>query len=144
MTGQEHRPFGGAASGGSWITQADRAEWQAARELVKILAECAELPAITWTITPGGYLTGRVGKQADPDGGRVAFSAWEQALGMDDVQEVASADGGAPAQLRASASRDGVRVTITATVTDLRDLDGAPDLPSETVRRKFKLRQQSA
>jgi hypothetical protein len=28
MTGQEHRTFGEARSGGSWITQADRAEWQ--------------------------------------------------------------------------------------------------------------------
>jgi hypothetical protein len=116
MTGQEHRPFGGTASGGSWVTQADRAEWQrkAARELVKILAECAELPAMTWTITLGGHLTGRVGKQTDPDGSRAAFSAWQLALGMDDGQEVAWGEG-APVYLRASASRDGVRVTITAT-----------------------------
>jgi hypothetical protein len=116
MTGQEHRLFGGASSGGSWITQAERAEWQrqTARELVEILAECADLPAITWTIAPGGHLTGRVGKQTDPDGSRAAFSAWRRALRMDDVQEVPSGDG-APAYLRASASRDGVRVTITAT-----------------------------
>jgi hypothetical protein len=117
MTGQEHRPSGGAAWGGSWITQADRAEWQrqAARELVKILAECAGLSAITWTISSGGHLTGRVVKQPDPDGGRAAFSAWRRALRMDDVQEVASGDG-ARAYLRASASRDGVRVTVTAAV----------------------------
>jgi len=117
MTGQEHRPFGGPPSGRSWITQADRAEWQrqAVRELLKILAECAELPAITWTITPGGHLTGRVGGRTDLDGGRAAFSTWRRALRMDDVQEVASGDG-SPAYLRASASRDGVRVTITATV----------------------------
>jgi hypothetical protein len=116
MTGQEHRPFGGAASGGSWVTQADRAGWQrqSARELVKILAECAELPAMTWTITPGGHLTGRIGDRADLGGVRAAFTAWRRALRMDDVQEVASGEG-APAYLRASASRDGIRVTITAT-----------------------------
>jgi hypothetical protein len=120
MTGQEHR-----SSSGSWITQADRAEWQrqAARELLKILAKWADLPAITWTITRGGHLTGRVGRQADLDGGRAAFTAWQLALRMDDVQEVAS-DGGAPAYLRASASRGGVPVTITATVVDLRDAGG--------------------
>jgi hypothetical protein len=122
MTGQEHRASGGSPSGGSWITQADRAEWQrqAARELLKILAECADLPAITWTITPGGHLTSHVGKQADLDGGRAAFTAWQLALGMDAIQEVAS-DDGAPAYLRARASRDGVRVTITATVAGLPD-----------------------
>jgi len=71
-------------------------------------------------VVPGGHLTGRVGKQAHPDGGRAAFTAWQQALRMDDVQEMPSGDG-APAYLRASASRDGVRVTITATVVDLSD-----------------------
>jgi hypothetical protein len=120
MTGQEHRPFGGPSSGGSWITQADRAQWQrqAARELLKILAACEELPAITWTIIPGGHLSGHVGKQADPDGDRAAFTVWHLALRMGEVQEVAAGDG-ACAYLRASASRDGVRVTIAATVVDL-------------------------
>jgi len=120
MTGQAHRPFDGPTSGESWITQADRAEWQrqAAFELVKILAECVELPAITWTITPGGHLTGHVGKQADLDGGRVAFTAWQLALRMEDVQEVEAGDV-SPAYLRASVARDGVRVTIIATVADL-------------------------
>lgn len=137
MTGQDHRPFGGPPSGGSWITQADRAEWQrqAAGELVKILAKCADLPAITWTITPGGHLTGHVGKQTDPGGGRAAFSAWRRALRMDDVQEVASGDG-ALAYLRASASRYGVRVTITATVIDLIDsaraIERLPARPSDS------------
>jgi hypothetical protein len=127
MTGQEHQPFGGARSGGSWITQADRGEWQrqAALELLKILAERAHLPAITWTITPGGHLTGHVGKQADSDGGRAVFTSWQLALRIDDVQEVASGDG-ARAYLRASTSRDGVRVTITATVVDLPGAAGAP------------------
>jgi hypothetical protein len=116
MTGQEHRPFDSPPPGGSWVTQADRAQWQrqAARELLKILAECTDLPAITWTITPGGHLTGHVGKQADPDGGRAAFTEWWQALRMDDVQEVVSGSG-ASTYLRASASRDRVRITITAT-----------------------------
>lgn len=127
MTGREHRASVGPPSGGSWITQVDRAEWQrqAARELLKIVAECADLPAITWTIRSGGHLTGHVGKQADPDGGRAAFTAWQQAPRMDDVQEMASGDG-APAYLRASASRGGVRVTITATVADLPDAAGSP------------------
>jgi hypothetical protein len=47
---------------------------------------------------------------------------------MDGVQEVASGDG-APAYLRASASRGGVRVTITATVADLIDSARAIEPP---------------
>jgi hypothetical protein len=112
MAGQEHR-----SSGGSWVSQADRARWQrrAARELLKILAECADLPAIEWAIMPGGHLIGRVHGRADRDGGRAAFMAWRVALRIDQVQEVLSGDGGRT-YLRASASCDGVRVTITATV----------------------------
>jgi hypothetical protein len=128
MTGQEHLPFDCPLSGGSWITAADRAQWQrqAASELLKILAECADLPAITWTITPGGHLTGRVGGRVGIDGGRAAFTAWRRALRMGDVQEVALGDG-PRAYLRSSASCGSVRVTITATVADLPDFDGDPD-----------------
>lgn len=115
MTGHEHR-----SSGGSWISQADRARWQqrAAGELVKILAGCVDLPAIGWTITPGGHLIGRVVERADIGGGRAVFTAWQVALLIDEVQEAVSGDG-SRAYLRASASREGVRVTITATVADL-------------------------
>jgi hypothetical protein len=128
MAGQEHWP-----SVGSWISQADRARWQrrAAGELLKILAEWADLPAIAWTITPGGHLTGRVGAHAEPDGGRAAFTAWRVALRMDEVQETASGDG-RRTYLRASASHEGIRVTIAATIAGLIDSPAPPSLPGRS------------
>jgi hypothetical protein len=44
------------------------------------------------------------------------FTAWQQALGLDDVVEVPAGDG-AGVWLRARARRGGVRVTVTAIVT---------------------------
>lgn len=101
---------------GGWITQADRARWQrqAVRELALILDAHAELPVVAWAVAPGGGLSGRVIGSA-PAVARAAFSAWQQALSMDEVPETASG-GGAAVWLRARAWRGGVRVTVTAAV----------------------------
>jgi hypothetical protein len=105
-------------TGALQVTQADRARWQrqAARELASILDAHAGLPVIAWTIAPaGGGLSGRVSGLAPAAGVRATFTAWQQALALDDVRETVSG-GGAAAWLRARAWRSGVRVTVTATV----------------------------
>jgi hypothetical protein len=53
---------------------------------------------------------------------------WRLALRMGEVQETAAGDG-VRVYLRASASCDGVRVTITATVADLIDFAGSTEPP---------------
>jgi hypothetical protein len=98
---------------GGWITQADRGRWQreAVRELASILDAHPGLPLISWAVGPAGSsLAGRV----PGAGARAAFTAWQQALGLDDVLEVPIGDGSA-VWLRARARRGGVRVTVTAT-----------------------------
>jgi hypothetical protein len=99
-----------------------------ARELVKIFAECAELPAITWTITPGGHLTGRVGERADPDGGRAAFTAWRRALGMDDFREWHRA--------RVLPPTCGPVLCVTACAS--RSPQPSPTCPKDSSRRRYR------
>ena len=105
-------------TGAGQITQADRARWQreAVCELAAVLDAHDDLPVIGWTIGPaGGGLSGRVGGLAPAGSVRAAFTAWQQALALDDVTETAP-EGGAVAYLRARAWRGGVRVTVTAAV----------------------------
>jgi hypothetical protein len=97
---------------GGWITQADRERWQrdAVRELAAILDAHPGLPLIAWAVgQSGGSLSGRIAGA----GTRAAFTAWQQALGLDDVLEVPATCGSA-VWLRASARRGSVRVTVTA------------------------------
>ncbi len=104
---------------GGWITRADRERWQreAVRELAAILDAHPGLPLITWAVGPaGGSLAGRVTGPVPGVGVRAVFTAWQQALGLDDVVEIPAGDGSA-VWLRARARRGGVRVTVTAIVT---------------------------
>jgi hypothetical protein len=99
-------------SASSWVTHADRGRWQqqAVRELAAILDEGAGLPPLAWSVGPAG---GSLAGQAGGAGARAAFTAWRQALAMDDVLETPVSRG---TWLRARAWRGGVRVTVTATV----------------------------
>jgi hypothetical protein len=119
MPGHQRRPARPPAPGPSWVTQADRAHWlqQASAELSAILAAHPDLPAISWTITTGGGLTGQALVPGDPRGSRDLFTAWRQALELQDVQETTMSDGTAYA--RAHASRGTIRVTLTAVVASL-------------------------
>jgi hypothetical protein len=103
---------------GGWITQADRSRWQrrAAAGLAAILAAHPDTPVIAWTVTAsGGALSGRVLVPAA--GRRGLFGEWRQALGLDEVTEIPSANGAA-AYLHARGVRGGVAVSVTATVFD--------------------------
>jgi len=108
---------------GGWITQAGRERWQrdAVRELAAILDAHPGLPLIAWAVgQSGGSLAGRIAGPVPGDGTRAAFTAWQQALGLEDVLEVPAAGGGSAVWLRASARRGNVRITVTA-VTDGED-----------------------
>ena len=100
------------------ITQDDRAGWQrqAAAELAAILDDCAGLPCIAWTVGPAGaVLAGRVNGLAPAAQVRETFSAWRAALALDEVTETPSGNGTA-VYLHARAMRNGVAVSVTATV----------------------------
>jgi len=119
MPGHQRRPARPPAPGQSWVTQADRARWQqqAAGELSAILAAHPDLPTISWTITPGGGLTGQALVPGDPRGSRELFAVWRQALELQDVQETTMGDG--MGYVRARALRGTIRVTLTAVVASL-------------------------
>ena len=101
---------------GGWVTQADRAGWQreAAAELAAILAAHPGVPVIAWTVSAfGGSLSGKV--IAPVSRVRGLFDAWQQALLLDEVTEAPPGNGMA-VYLRARAWRNGVLVSLTATV----------------------------
>ena len=112
MPGHQRRP----AARSSWVSQADRAQWQqqASAELATILAAHPDLPAITWTITTGGGLTGRALVPGDPRGTWELFNAWRRALELHDRRETPMGDG--TSYVRVHASRGTIRVTLTAVV----------------------------
>jgi len=125
MPGHQRRPARYPAPGPSWVTQADRAHWQqqASAELSAILAAHPDLPAISWTITPGGGLTGQALVPGDPHRSRELFTAWWQALELHDLQETTRGDG--TDYVRVHASRGTIRVTLTAVVASLDATDSS-------------------
>jgi hypothetical protein len=103
----------------SEITQADRASWQrrAVAELAVILDTHCDLPLIAWTVSPAAStLAGHVNGLAPGAKVRRVFEAWRMALTLTDHSEATSSSG--TTYLRAAASRNRVRVRITATVFD--------------------------
>lgn len=101
---------------GSWVSQADRGRWQrhAVRELAAILAAHPDVPVIAWTVTAsGGSLSGQVLVPAA--GRRGLFEEWRRALGLEEATETRSGNGTA-VYLHARAMRNGVAVSVTATV----------------------------
>jgi hypothetical protein len=107
---------GGLVVTGAWVTPADRVRWQrrAAGELAAILAAYPDVPVIAWTVTAsGGSLSGQVLGPAAARRG--LFGAWRQALRLGEVTETPSASGAA-IYLHARAMRNGVPVSVTATV----------------------------
>lgn len=98
------------------ITDAERAGWQqrATQELTAILDAHRDLPILAWTIgTAGAVLVGQIGPTPGTQV-RQAFDTWRAALMLTEHSECSFADG--TTYLRAEASRDRVRVKLTATV----------------------------
>lgn len=99
------------------ITDAERVGWQrrATRELTAILDAHRDLPILGWTIgTAGAVLVGQIGGPAPGTQVRQAFDTWRAALMLPEHSECTFADGSI--YLRAEATRDRVRVKLTATV----------------------------
>jgi len=104
---------------GLLVTQADRFHWQraAVRELAAILDAHSGLPAISWTIGPGGALSGRVnGLTGSADEVPATFGAWRGALGLNEGAGQFIGDGNSVVHLRTSGRRGSVSVRITASV----------------------------
>lgn len=117
------------------ISQADRGGWQreAARELAAILDEHPDLPAITWTISRTGGITGGIDTLALAPEVRATFAAWQQALGLDHVAEDHVDQGGTVTWLRARGERGSVRVSVQA---HLFTGDSAAETENRLVQRK--------
>lgn len=98
------------------ITQAERAGWQqrAARELATILDTHRDLPVIGWSLALGSTVVGQVTGLAPAYELRRVFDAWRTALRLPRPSEVTFSDG--TVHLKATAARDHVRVTLTATL----------------------------
>jgi len=102
---------------GGWITQADRARWQhqAALALAAILGNCGGLPLITWTIAPADLvLSARVPGPAPAGQARAAFTAWREALSLEDYREWPGSGG--TTRPYAAGTRGQVRIRICAHV----------------------------
>lgn len=101
------------------VTQADRFHWQraATRKLAAILEAHPGLPAITWTIGPAGALSGRVnGLTAPAAEVRATFTAWRDALDLNEPARQPAVGDSPVTHLRASARRGTGQVRITANV----------------------------
>jgi hypothetical protein len=102
---------------GGWVTQADQAGWQrqAALALAAILADCGDLPLLSWTVIPAGpLLEARLTGPAPAGQARAALGAWREALGLEDYREWPG--GGGTMRLHAAGRRGGVRIRIFASV----------------------------
>src|SRR5260370_29285523 len=102
--------------GAPLITQADC--WRRQRETLRILADILDahpdLPAITWTVSWLGGVTGEVyGLGMPPDEARAIFTAWQQALRLEHVKETPIRDTGI-VSLSGRTYRGTVRVGLTA------------------------------
>jgi len=101
------------------ITHVERSGWQrrAAAELTRVLDTHRDLPLIAWTVSPAGaILVGRVNTFASAAQACATFEAWRVALALSEHSQTATGDGAA--FLRASITRNHVRLVLTATVFD--------------------------
>jgi hypothetical protein len=102
--------------GAPLITQADC--WRRQRETLRVLAGILDadpgLPAITWTVSWLGGVTGEVfGLGMPPEQARAIFTAWQQALRLENVKETPIRDTGI-VSLSGRTYRGTVRVGLTA------------------------------
>ena len=100
-----------------WISPGDRSLWQrqAALELAAILADCGDLPLLSWTVIPAGpLLEARLTGPVPAGHARAVLAARREALRLEDYREWPG--GGGTTRLHAAGQRAGVRVRIFASV----------------------------
>jgi hypothetical protein len=80
---------GGWSSGRPAVTQADRSQWQrrAAGTLLHFARTFSILPALTWTVSRSGHLSGWAGGAIAAGDRQWAFSAWQEALELPEARE---------------------------------------------------------
>jgi hypothetical protein len=71
------------------VTQADRSQWQrsAAGALFHLVGTFSILPALTWTVSRSGHLSGWAGDAIAAGDRRWAFTAWQEALKFPEAPE---------------------------------------------------------
>jgi hypothetical protein len=109
-------PSSALPPGASLISQADcwRRQRETLRALASILDAHPDLPAITWTVSWLGGVTGEVfGLGIPPEQVRATFTAWQQALRLEHVKETPIRDTGI-VSLSGRTYRGTVRVGLTA------------------------------
>jgi hypothetical protein len=112
------------------ISQADcwRRQRETLRALAGILDAHPDLPAITWTVSWLGGVTGEVlGLGVPPEQVRATFTAWQQALRLEHVKEAPIRDTGI-ISLSGRTYRGTVRVGLTARAYYPLPDDEAPSL----------------
>lgn len=105
------------SSGTRVVTQAGRSQWQrsAAGALAHLAGTFSILPAITWTVSRSGHLSGWVGDAIAAGERRWAFTAWQEALELPDARESPGASG-SPGRLHARGRWGPVSIGLAASV----------------------------
>jgi hypothetical protein len=105
------------SSGRRVVTQADRSQWQrrAAGALLHVAGTSSILPALTWTVSRSGHLSGWAGDAIAAGERRWAFTAWQEALELPDARESPGA-GRSPGRLHARGRWGPVSIGLAASV----------------------------
>lgn len=109
--------YGGWSPGRRVVTQANRSQWQrsAAGALRHLVCNFSMLPALTWTVSRSGHLSGWAGDEIAAGDRRWAFTAWQEALELSGVRESPGADG-TPGRLHARGQWGPVSIGLAASV----------------------------
>jgi hypothetical protein len=108
---------GGWPAGRRLMTQADRSQWQrsAAGALRHMVCNFSMLPALTWTVSRSGHLSGWAGDAIAAGDRRWAFTAWQEALELPDARE-SPGTGRSPGRLHARGQWGPVSIGLAASV----------------------------
>jgi len=110
------------------VGQATRSQWQrrAADLLLHQVDQNQWLPAIIWTISIDGQLSGRPGRATRPEDGRFVFTAWQETLQLGREWEQPG-HGGRPGSLHAAGTWGAVTVSLSARVLPPEAAGARPD-----------------
>jgi hypothetical protein len=99
------------------VTQADRSQWQrsATGALFHLVDTFSVLPALTWTVSRSGHLSGWAGDAIAAGDRRGAFTAWQEALEFPDARE-SPGTSGSPVRLHSRGQWGPVSIGLAADV----------------------------